>query len=137
MSSTHASAILIGEKALLITGVSGSGKSRLVLRILQDNRYFTRLIGDDRVFLRGFNGRLIVSPALPGLLEVRGQGVVTLPFEAAGVVAACLQLECETAQRMPEKHEIFFHDIKIPLFKVKKGCDPLPLLYSLLDVGEI
>jgi HPr kinase/phosphorylase len=136
VSSIHATAVLIGEKAVLIRGASGSGKSRLALRLLQDKRSFTRLIGDDRVFLTAYHERLIVSPAMPSLLEVRSQGIIHVPYEKAGVVALVFDLEHENAIRMPENPFITLENVTLPHYLCAKNTDPLPLLYSLLDVSE-
>ena len=81
----HASVVLVGAHALLIRGPSGSGKSRLVLNLIQavssGPLMFARLVADDRVHVRAVHGRLIARPpaALAGLLEVRGLGIRQLP----------------------------------------------------------
>jgi HPr kinase/phosphorylase len=84
MSPTvHASAVLVGARAVLIRGPSGSGKSQLARQLIEmrgNGVAFTRLVGDDRVHLEAANGRLLVRPAdaLAGLLEVRGVGLIRL-----------------------------------------------------------
>src|SRR5262249_47734473 len=76
--TVHASAVLVGARAVLIRGPSGAGKSRLALDLLATHAAgrpcFARLVGDDRVLLERAGGRLLVRPAasLAGLLEVRG-----------------------------------------------------------------
>jgi hypothetical protein len=53
--SIHASAVLVGPRAVLIRGPSGSGKSRLAFALLQaaeEGRLaFARLVSDDRTRL--------------------------------------------------------------------------------------
>ena len=77
----HASAVLVGARAVLIQGPSGSGKSSLAMSLLQaaeDGALpFARLIGDDRVHVEAAHGRLLVRPAaaLAGQIEVRGLGI--------------------------------------------------------------
>ena len=68
-------------RGVLIEGPSGSGKSDLALRALDQG---FQLVADDRVLLWTSAGRLFgrAPGALAGLLEVRGQGVVSLPFVA-------------------------------------------------------
>jgi len=79
--SIHASAVLIGARAALIQGPSGSGKSRLALALLQAAGQglipFARLVADDRAHVEAVHGRLLVRPAaaLAGLIEVRGLGI--------------------------------------------------------------
>ena len=74
----HASCAARGEAGVLLIGAPGSGKSDLLLRLL-DHGF--SLVADDRVLVEG---RMARAPdALAGLLEVRGLGVVRLPFRAA------------------------------------------------------
>ena len=51
-ATVHASAVLIGARAVLIRGPSGSGKSRLAWELIEAARggavVFTRLVGEDR-----------------------------------------------------------------------------------------
>jgi len=67
------SAVLVGAKAVLIRGPSGSGKSRLAFALLQAAQAgqlpFARLVADDRALVEAVNGRLLVRPA-PVLHEV-------------------------------------------------------------------
>src|SRR6202035_6141888 len=90
-TTVHASAVLVGARAVLIRGPSGAGKSRLALALIEAARAgtlrFARLVGDDRVHLEPANGRLLVRPAeaLAGLIEVRGVGIRPLAHEPAGV----------------------------------------------------
>jgi serine kinase of HPr protein (carbohydrate metabolism regulator) len=51
----HATAVLVGSRALLIRGASGSGKTTLALRLIAASEQgllpFGRLVADDRVYL--------------------------------------------------------------------------------------
>jgi serine kinase of HPr protein (carbohydrate metabolism regulator) len=77
-STVHASAVLVGSRAVLIRGPSGSGKSRLAFDLILAGRSGLLppavLVGDDRVHLDTSGGNLIVRPAreLAGLIEIRG-----------------------------------------------------------------
>ena len=69
---------------MLLLGPSGSGKSDLLLRLL--DRGFA-LVADDRVDLQ--SGMASAPATLAGLLEVRGLGVMQLPYlERAAVTLA-------------------------------------------------
>ena len=74
----HASAVLVGDRAVLIRGPSGAGKSRLAFDLILAGRSgqlpTAVLVGDDRVHLDTVAGQLWVRPAreLAGLIEVRG-----------------------------------------------------------------
>jgi len=84
-----------GDGVLLI-GPSGAGKSDLVLRLLA--RGFD-LVADDRVDIADGVARPV--PPLEGLLEIRGIGIVHLPFVAAAELALVVELT-PAAEQAPE-----------------------------------
>ncbi len=71
----HGSCASREGQAVLLIGPSGVGKSDLVLRLL--GRGFD-LVADDRVDIT--DGQVAAPAALAGLLEVRGLGILRLPF---------------------------------------------------------
>ena len=76
-------------RGVLIEGASGSGKSDLALRALDQG---FRLVADDRVLLWSRDGRLFgrAPDTLHGLIEVRGLDVLAVepvPFCEIGLVA--------------------------------------------------
>jgi serine kinase of HPr protein (carbohydrate metabolism regulator) len=82
---------------LLIRGPSGSGKSSLARQIvLQGQRggRFARLVCDDRVRVENRNGRVLASavPDIAGKIEVRGMGLLTLPYETSAIVRWVIDL---------------------------------------------
>jgi HPr kinase/phosphorylase len=85
-ASVHASAVLAGDRAVLIRGPSGAGKSRLAFDLILAGRSgqipSASLVGDDRVHLESRQGQLVVRPAraLAGLIEVRGLGIRRCDF---------------------------------------------------------
>ncbi|HET8996083.1 MAG TPA: HPr kinase/phosphatase C-terminal domain-containing protein [Acetobacteraceae bacterium] len=81
--------------AVLVTGPSGAGKSDLVLRLL--DRGF-QLVADDRVELAG--GYASAPAALAGLLEVRGLGILRLPYLQRARLALLVRIARET-HRLP------------------------------------
>jgi len=129
----HATAVLVGAKAVLIRGEPGSGKSRLALRLLETvgrELPFVRLVGDDRVYVENRVGRLVVRPPqeLAGLLEIRGTGIVRVPFEAAAVIGLVIDLG-DPGDRMPaaESRKAVLAGVVLPRLAVPPGHDPLPL----------
>jgi HPr kinase/phosphorylase len=107
MTTTHASAVLIGPKAVLIRGASGAGKSTVAWRLIEAGRQgvlpFARLVGDDRVELEASHGRLLVRPPqnLAGLLEIRALGLRHLDYEPVAVVGLVLDLSSPGPERLP------------------------------------
>jgi serine kinase of HPr protein (carbohydrate metabolism regulator) len=140
-STVHASAVLVGARAMLIRGPAGSGKSLLALRLLQEARHgalpFARLIGDDRVRLEAVNGRLVVRPAqaLAGMLEVRGLGIRRLPYEPVAAVGLVMDLASEAAERLPDatNQQVKIAGIVLPRLAVAGRTDAIPLLLAYLQ----
>jgi HPr kinase/phosphorylase len=132
--TVHATAVLVGPKAILIRGPSGSGKSRLALGLLQ-SLPFAQLVGDDRVFLEAANGRLLVRTAdeLAGLLEVRGLGIRRLPFEPVAVVGLVIDLAAET-ERMPDTSamQTEISGVLLARLALPPDADPLPVVLTAL-----
>jgi len=80
---------------VLLLGPPGAGKSDLLLRLL--DRGFT-LVADDRVEIEAGFAR--PAATLAGLLEVRGLGIVRLPFVAPVRLALAVMLG-RPVERLP------------------------------------
>jgi HPr kinase/phosphorylase len=136
----HASAILVGARAVLIRGPSGSGKSSLAFALIGAGESgalpFVRLVGDDRVHAEAAHGCVLVRPAdaLKGLLEVRGLGIRRLPFEPVAVVGLVVDLNAADAARMPNPESAVAEvaGVILPRLAVARDIDPLPPLYAAL-----
>jgi serine kinase of HPr protein (carbohydrate metabolism regulator) len=138
----HASAILIGAKAVLIRGPSGSGKSRLAWDLLQAAEQgtlpFARLVVDDRALVEAhsnkYGGRLLVRPAptLAGMIEIYGLGVRQLPYEPVAAVGLVIDLAAADADRLPaEKAEkTTISGVALPRLTVAAGMAALPLVLA-------
>lgn len=137
-ATVHASAVLVGARAVLIRGASGAGKSRLALGLLdaaRDGRLrFARLVGDDRVHLESVNGRLLVRPAQPlaGLIELRGAGLLRRDHEPCAVVGWVVDLDAADAQRLPDRQPFDLHGIKLPRLALASGAAPLLAVIALI-----
>jgi HPr kinase/phosphorylase len=138
-ASVHASAVLVGARAVLIRGPSGAGKSRLALELIEAARggslLFARLVGDDRVRLQAVGQRLLVRPAeaLCGLIEVRGVGIVRMPYEPCAVVGTVVDLGA-AAERLPapEERQVELAGITLPRLAVAADATALPRVLALL-----
>jgi HPr kinase/phosphorylase len=107
--TVHASAVAIGTHGILIRGASGSGKSSLVLGLIDRDPAATQLVADDRVKLTVARGRLVaMAPeALAGKLEVRGQGIVEIAYVPQSVIALVVDLlPADQCPRLPEPAEM-------------------------------
>ena len=90
-ANIHASCALIGRHGVLILGESGTGKSDLLLRLMDEGG---KLVADDRTELYAAKGRLCARPpqSIAGLIEVRGLGIVAQPFAKSAVLALAVRL---------------------------------------------
>jgi len=140
MPSIHASAVLVGARALLIRGPSGAGKSRLALALLRQAETgvppFVRLVSDDRSLIAPHHGRLVVRPVLEiaGLLEVRGLGIRRLPYEPAAVVGCVVDLAAPDSERLPAaaSTQVVVEGVSLPRLPVAADADPLAPLALIL-----
>lgn len=96
----HASAVAVGDKACLITGASGTGKSTLAFEMIALG---ADLIGDDRIDVRRAGEGLVVSApdTLAGLIEARGLGLVRVPFRASCALSLLVDLNQPAPERLP------------------------------------
>lgn len=99
----HASCVAIDGRAVLITGPSGSGKSDLALRLIDRG---AMLVSDDYTNVRRVAGELTaVAPAnIFGKIEVRGIGLVEMPFESDVPIALIISIS-ESVERMPDDED--------------------------------
>ena len=140
-TTIHASAVLVGTRAVLIRGPSASGKSRLALELIEAGRIgtvlFARLVADDRVHLETAGGRLLARPAaaLAGLIEVRGVGLLRLAHEPSAVVGFVVDLAAADAVRLPEpdKRTADIDGILIPRLAVTPDAAALPLVLAFIN----
>lgn len=120
MINIHASCIKLKGKGVLIIGDSGSGKSDLCLRLITE--FKAKLIADDRVDVQEYKGKLIASAPkiLKGLLEVRGVGIIKLPFFNSCAIDMVVNLTNNFAEieRLPPSNFFEIYDIKVPQFNL-------------------
>ncbi|ADV09639.1 MULTISPECIES: hypothetical protein [Mesorhizobium] len=139
----HATMVLIGERGILITGASGSGKTALALALIDHCRQrgsFARLVGDDQLFVEAHAGRLLcrAPAAIEGLVEVPGLGPRPLPFEPAGLVDLHVHLvPADEAPRFQEDAASSIVGCLVPQVDVVERNIPaaLPVVMARLSIA--
>jgi len=141
-ASVHASAVRIGNRAVLIRGPSGAGKSHLAFDLILAGRAGqippAVLIGDDRVHLQASQGQLVVRPAPPlaGLIEIRGLGIRRCDFAQEAIVGLVVDLSAADAGRLPQPEALQtqLYGIKIPRIPIGSGFAALRLVIAALTM---
>ena len=139
-ATVHASAVLVGDRAVLIRGPSGAGKSRLAFDLILAGRTGqippAILVGDDRVRLDTSGGNLIVRPPreLAGLIEIRGLGIRRIEHVGEAAVGLVVDLAAADAERLPAAEALTtaIHGVKIPRIPVESRYQPFPLIVAWL-----
>ena len=122
MPLLHASCASRDGDGVLLLGPPGAGKSSLLLRLLDLG---FSLVADDQVEIAGGFAR--APAALAGMLEVRGLGIVRLPYAERTTLRLAVQLE--RGDRMPEpKH---FPDLHLPMVYVDPHAAQAPQIVAL------
>jgi HPr kinase/phosphorylase len=118
----HASAAARRLQGVLLVGPPGSGKSDLLLRLI--DRGFD-LVADDQVELDGASAS---APArLAGLLEIRGLGIARLPFVDRATLSLVVTMERPERLPMPSRYAL----LDLPMISVDPFAASAPLLVEL------
>lgn len=119
----HGSCAARGGAGVLLLGPPGAGKSDLLLRLL--DRGFA-LVADDRVEIA--DGWAGPAAGLAGLLEVRGLGIVRLPFLAPVRLALAVALGAP-GERLPAPARCAHADV--PLLALDAAAPSAAAVVSL------
>jgi len=117
----HATAAARDGAGVLLLGPSGAGKSDLALRLIAHGFV---LIADDQVRIQ--DGRATPPPTLEGLLELRGLGIIQLPWAAARLVLA---VQLVQGERMPSPARL--PDLDLPLINLDPAAASAALRIAL------
>ena len=107
-----------GDAGVLLLGDSGSYKSDLALRLVAMG---ARLVADDRceMFFDGKALRVRPPGAIAGLMEIRGVGIISMPFVPEARVALAARLQNGPA-RLPERRRYSPPGMGVP----ERFCPP-------------
>lgn len=122
--NVHASALVLGDRGLLLRGPSGSGKSTLAVALIEDWRargHFARLVSDDRIDLRACGRRLLARAPEPlaGLCEVHGLGPHRVRYEPRAIIDLAISMQPEPrAPRYQDGTIEIIHGCSVPVLRV-------------------
>lgn len=141
--SVHASAVQVGDSAVLIRGPSGAGKSRLAFDLILAGRAGqippAILVGDDRLRIEAAHGELLVRPMpeLAGLIEIRGLGIRRCDFVGEARVSLVADLSAPDGERLPpiDALQTAVCGIMIPRIPIAAGRNPLPLVVAAMTTA--
>lgn len=105
----HATGIVLSGHGVVLRGPSGSGKSLLALDLLDHWALRSEtawLVADDRLDIESSAEGLVMHapPAIAGLIELRGRGIIARPFKAFAPIHLIVDL-VDGLERMPEASE--------------------------------
>jgi HPr kinase/phosphorylase len=125
----HASCVALGDAGVLILGPSGSGKSDLVLALIDQPGYGLgaallrgKLVADDQTLIERRGDGLFASSPQPiaGLLEIRGQGIIAVDHLREVRLALVVRLmPAVDIERMPETETSFTSIAGIELREIR------------------
>jgi serine kinase of HPr protein (carbohydrate metabolism regulator) len=122
----HATAIILGDRGVLLRGRSGAGKTTLALALLgmcRASGRFARLVADDQVLLAKLGGRLVcrAPESIAGLAEFRGIGPGRTAFEPKMVVDLVVNLvERDAAPRYSSGDDVVLEGCRVPCLELPK-----------------
>lgn len=121
-TTLHATCVAIDGHAIVVTGDAGAGKSSLALQLIDGGAI---LVADDVTTLYRDDDRLIAkAPAhYAGLIEARGNGLLTLPHTDEAPVALFVALKPAAAtpnleERLPEPATRSELGVAVPLIEL-------------------
>lgn len=96
----HASTVSVAERAVLIRGASGTGKSSLALQLIALG---AGLIADDRTILHQAEDHVLASApeTIRGKIEARGVGILALPPAPPARVCLIVDMDRIETERLP------------------------------------
>jgi hypothetical protein len=117
----HASCVQIDGVGIVLLGASGAGKSDFALRLIDAGAL---LVADDQLQVEAGETGLVGRPAeaLAGLLEVRGIGILRLPYCRVSPLGLVVELVGKPLIRMPEPATYHLLGTALPLLRLDPGA---------------
>lgn len=134
--TVHATSVAIGGRAVLLSGVSGMGKSDLALRLIDRG---ATLISDDYTIVTLVDGRVQASApdTIIGKMEVRGLGVIDVPSGGHAPLALVIDLSHEIERMPSDPVQRTIAGADVPVVKVApfEASAPIKVELALKTMG--
>lgn len=130
IGARQSTCVAISNRAILIEGAPGAGKSSLALALIDRG---AMLVGDDSVMLERVAGQLVARPhpATRGLLEVRNLGLLPFAVCDRAPVALMLRLDHEAPRFMETAQATMIGGISVPMIRLWPDSPVLALRAEL------
>ena len=132
----HASCVALNGKAVLLTGVSGAGKSDLALRLI--DRGWLLVSDDYTVVTRQGDIAMASAPStIRGKLEVRGVAIVAVESVESAAVALMVLLD-QLPQRLPDGEQRLVAGVPLPAIALApfEASAPIKLELALKAIAR-
>ncbi len=120
MKNIHATTVDLDGAGILILGKSGSGKSDLALRLIENKGAV--LVSDDRTNIYAEQNQLFAETPknIEGLLEVRGIGIIRKKFKSKTTIKLVVELcDIKNTERYPfQLQNYVYENVKLDLLKL-------------------
>ena len=116
----HASTVAIAGRGLLILGASGAGKSALALSLIALG---AMLVADDRTIVTRRGATLFATcpPALTGMIEARGLGLLASPAAGETRLHLAVDLDRPETDRLPPRRSVSVLGLPLDLVLRSQG----------------
>ena len=125
----------VGDKALLIQGASGTGKSTLALQLMA---YGAALVSDDQTLLgateTGVTAR--APDPLKGLIEARGVGILQANAQDTARLTHVIDMDHIETDRIPPRREVTILSHVFPLLHKVDGIHLAPAILQWMRAGR-
>mgnify|MGYP001796021079 CR=1 FL=1 len=130
----HASCVAWEDRAAVITGAAGTGKSGLALNLMSLG---CTLVADDRVGLSNQHGVLIAQshPNIAGLIEARGIGILQATMRPEAQVVLFVDMDQLEANRLPQSRIFTYLGCDLPLICRIDAPHFAPAILQILKSG--
>ena len=131
----NATSVVIDSFGLMISGLSGIGKSDLALRLIDSG---ATLISDDITICKRVNNKVYLFPPnkTKGLLEVREIGIINVPYVENINLVMIIDLLKKNNERIPEKKVRKILGLNFPVLSLD-GKTPSSVIKVKVKLNEI